>query len=156
MYRLNHRRAAWLFLSFFLVVACAGTASAVKPAPPLSAECSTVSSSGRTFNFRCVIRDVAGAAPEKVALLPVSDKSVTVLDVRPPKRGGVGEWLLTAEFAEKKSVVIPFEAEYKGGLKVRLGAGYDPFNLWSKIMPAPKGRVVVGKEGSTTHEYMSK
>ncbi len=156
MYRLDDRRAAGLLFLFFLVVACAGTASAVKPAPPLSAECSTVSSSGMAFNLRCVIRDVAGAAPEKVALLPVSDKSVTVRDVRPPTGGGIGEWLLTAEFAEKKSVVIPFEAEYKGGLKVRIGAGYDPFNLWSKMMPAPKGRIVTGKERSATHEYMSK
>jgi len=155
MNRLNRRRDAGLLLSFFLVVVCAGTASAVKPAPPLSAECSTVSSSGMAFNFRCVISDVAGEAPETVALLPVSDKSVTVRDVRPPKGAGVGEWLLTAEFAEKKSVVILFEAKYKGGFKVRIGAGYDPFNLWSTMMPAPKGRVVVGRDG-TVHEYMSK
>lgn len=91
-----------------------------------------------------------------MALLPVSDKSVTVRDVRPPKGGGVGEWLLTAEFAEKKSVVILFEATYKGGFKVRIGAGYDPFNLWSKMAPAPKGRIVLGKDGAVIHEYMSK
>ncbi len=155
MNRMNHRRAAELLLSFFLIFACAETASAVKPAPPLSAECSTVSSSGMAFNISCVIRDVAGAAPERVALLPVSDKSVTVRDVRPPIGGGIGKWLLTAEFAEKKSVVILFEAEYKGGFKVRIGAGYDPFNLWSKLMPAPKGRIVTGKDGAI-HEYMSK
>ncbi|MBI3581474.1 MAG: hypothetical protein HY098_05275 [Nitrospinae bacterium] len=156
MGRPNRRRAAGSLLSFFLVLAGAGTASAVKPAPPISAECSTVSSSGMTFNVRCVIRDVAGTPPEKLAVLPVSDKSVTVLDVRPPEGGGIGEWFLTAEFAEKKSVVIPFEAEYKGGIKVRLGAGYDPFNLLSKMAPAPKGRTVTGKEGAATHEYMSK
>ena len=156
MSRLVGRGGGWLLLSFFTLVACAGTASAVKPSPPLSAECSTVSSSGMAFNVRCVVRDVAGMAPEKVALLPVSDKAVSVRDVLPPAGTGLGEWFLTAEFAEKKSVVIPFEAEYQGGLKVRVGAGYDPFNLWPGAMPAPKGRLVREKDGSAVHEYMSK
>jgi hypothetical protein len=146
--------AGFAVFQIFLL-ACAGSASAVKPLSPLSADCSTLSSAGMVYKVRCVIKDVAGTPPESVVAAPIADKAVSATDVRAPQGVGLGEWFLTIEFTAKKAIVIPFEARYSGAT-LRVGAGYDPFNISARSAPTPKGTTVKNKDGSTLREYPSK
>jgi hypothetical protein len=156
MNRFTGRSFSGLALFLFLLLAHAGTASAVKPTPPLSAECSTLSSTGMVFNVRCVFTDVAGTPPDSIAPAPVADRSVSVYNVVAPKGAGLGEWSMTVQFSSKKSVALPFDAKYSGGFTMHLAVGYDPFNLSPKAAPVPKGALVKGRDGNNIHEFMSK
>lgn len=144
-------RLALLHLFIFV-----GSASAVKPAPPITVDCSTVSSSDKIFKVSCMIKDTAGSPPESVVAVGSADKSVSFTNIRAPHGVGLGEWLFTVEFSNEKTVVIPFEAKYAGGTTVRVGAVYDPFKLSPKDVQPPAGKIVKHKNGSVLHEYMSK
>ena len=131
-------------------------AEAVKPTPPFSAECGTVSSSGMVYKARCVVRGVAGTLPASVTYVPVDEKVAKVSDIQPPSGTGMGEWFLTVEFLEQKPLYIPFQASFDGGTALRIGANYDPFGKTSAPKTAPMGAMIKKEDGTRIREYMSK
>jgi hypothetical protein len=142
-------------VSLAALLCVAQGAFAIKPSAPVSITCATVSSSGRVYRAECDVQSIAEPPPESARMEPLSDPTVAVTESISPGPRGMGKWIIVLDFKEQKAVNIPFEINYPGGMKMRVGAIYDPFQASKNKTEPLMGVVTDGKSGKV-REFLSK
>lgn len=137
------------------LAAFAGNAWAVKPLPPVSVKCQTVSSQHHIFKADCAVSVADDAPVRDVRLSTMQDGGTFVASFKAPPRG-VGKWEIVFEMREKKPCTVLFDAFMENGAVFRASAIYDPYGILAqKAKESVTGAVKEKKGGGKVKEYPS-
>ncbi len=136
-----------LSLSAAAIIMFAAPAHAVKPQPPVTVVCSTVSNKDFVYTAECLVESHGDRIPAHVSLTSMQDKGTLIAKYNTAATNGLGKWTIVFEAHEQKPLPVYFDVHYPDGTVIRATGIYDPYGVLAKPKSIAPSGVVNKKNG---------